>query len=291
MDCGSKFLRMLVIGCAVVVCGGLTGPVWAEEAEGEVLPAWKPSLTGGASFAQSSFSNWAQGGEDFIAWTFAAQGGVERVTEKWNWKTILELEYGFVTQGDEDARKSADRIRLESIWTRELMGHWGVFVAGSARTQFAEGKDYKQDPAIVTSAFADPIYLTQSAGVNRELAPGLNSRAGFQLQEVRTDKYRQYSDDEETTEIEDLKVEAGLTSVTGYEGNIREGLRARSKLSLFYSFKQTDELDVDWDSSLILEVTRFITVNYSMQILYDEDVDSRRQIKQFLGIGVLLTIF
>ena len=247
---------------------------------------WQESLVGSINLSQTSFSNWSQGGEDFIAWTFGATGGLNREDDRSAWKNSLKLEYGLVKQGSEDARKAVDQIFMESVYTRKFGWKADPYLAANLRTQFAEGKNYEVDPPVVTSDFWDPAYLTQSAGLERHFRPELTSRLGLALQEVLTSDYRQYSDDPATSKIEKTKVEGGLESVTNYEGTLREGLVAKSKLALFYSFKRTDQLDVDWNTDLSLKVIKNISVNYNLQIIYDKDVIDKAQVKQFLGVGV-----
>lgn len=276
------------------LAAALISAALASPAAGQTEPAgpagWRPSLVGTVNFSQTSFSNWSQGGEDFAAWTFGATGGLNLDSSERAWKNSLKLEYGLVDQSGQEARKSVDQIFLESVHIWKTGWKVDPFLSATARTQFAEGKNYSLTPPGVTSDFADPLLLTQTAGFSRALRPGMETRLGFSMQETMTDLYPQYSDDPETAEIENTKVEAGLESVTQYEGKLREGLVAKSKLRGFYAFDQLDELDLEWQNDLTLAVVKNLSVNYLLHLLYDEDVLDRLQVKQFLGVGFSVTL-
>jgi hypothetical protein len=250
---------------------------------------WKATAVGSVSFSAASFSNWSQGGEDFLAWNFGVNGAFDRDAEHSTWKNGLKLEYGLVNQGDSGARKSADQVFAASVYTRKSGWKLDPFVSANLKTQIAQGKDYAVTPAVVISDFADPLQLQQAAGLAKTFGAGWESRLGVSMQETMTDRYPKFSDDPRTVKVEKTRVQTGLESVSSYEGKPREGVAAKSKLRLFYSFNQTDQLDLDWANDVAVSIVKNLSLNYSLQMLYDRDVLSKLQVKQFMGVGLSLS--
>jgi hypothetical protein len=62
-----------------------------------------------------------------------------------------------------------------------------------------------------------------------------------------------------------------------------------SKLELFSTFKALDETDVNWDNTLQVKVSEYISVNINVNLIYDKDLSAKRQIKQTMALGLSYT--
>ena len=259
---------------------------------------WKNSLVAGLTFSQSAFSNWAAGGTSSAAWAWSLRGTFEQVEPGFTWRHKGQLEYGLLKQEGQDLRKSVDLIELETLYTRKLDFFVNPYGSASLKTQFTTGRDFKVEPGSngafpATSDFADPLYLAQSAGAGRTLLPGqLSTRLGFTVRETLTDVFRNFAAEASVDsctgnpDCERTKVETGLESVTELGRKLGETTSLSSKLGLFYSFEQPDELDVSWRSDLTIKALKILSVNFGLELLFDEDVVDKLQTKQALGIGV-----
>jgi hypothetical protein len=130
-------------------------PVWG----------WKHSVVSGLTLSQVSFKDWAQGGEDALAWTVRLDGRSQLDDTTFNWGNTYKMSYGMAKIGSADTRKTEDRIEFESVFIYKLGAEVNPYVAATLNTQFTEGVTIdaagKTTPV---STFFDPAYLTQSAG-------------------------------------------------------------------------------------------------------------------------------
>jgi hypothetical protein len=59
---------------------------------------------------------------------------------------------------------------------------------------------------------------------------------------------------------------------------------------LFSNLKAFDEIDSDWDTSLVAKLTKSIQMSFNVRVLRDADISRVRQWKQNLAIGVVYTL-
>jgi len=288
-------LRGLALVLNLMIFTFLMGiPLFGQEAE-EKAPeyGWKNTLVGGLNFTQNSFDNWAQGGENASAWQLNLNGKAVNSKEKYNWDNSGKIAYGRNKIAGLESRKSVDEIKADSVFTYL----WGVYVnpyvAASGETQFTAGYDYPKDPEeekVEVSNFLDPGYFTQSAGVGYEPVKEFKTRLGFAVKETITmDHNAPYADDPDTKEIEKIKVEPGMESVTDFSKSLFGGILMTSKLEIFSNFKGLDEIDVKWDNIFSAKISEYINVSFNIKLFYDRDISVKRQLKQSLSAGLTYT--
>ena len=278
--------RLIVVALTICLAPGLV--LTAASAEEDQLLGWKNELVFNFNLTQASFDNWAQGGENTLGWQMGLNGKFTHLGARHEWANTAKLAYGMQKVGDEDARKSVDEVKMETVYTYKTGFFVDPYVAATAQTQFSNGYLYEDTGKTAISGFLDPGYFTQSAGIGRSYGETLRSRLGFAFKETITDKYPvPYADDPETEdEIEDTKVELGMESVTDLSLTLGESLLFTSKLELFSDLEASNEIDVTWDNLLAAKVQKYVTVSLNVKIFYDRDISKKRQIKQSLAIGL-----
>jgi hypothetical protein len=248
---------------------------------------WQKSMVGGINLTQTSFDNWVQGGENQLAWQINLNGKFVNDQEKTNWANTGKFTYGNTKSGKEQAKKSIDEIKLESVLTYKLGVLINPFVAVTGETQFAPGYNYGTTPKTQLSAFMDPGYLRESAGVGFKPNEIVKTRLGVALKQTITSDYpAPYADDPKTTKIEKIKNEVGGESVTDVSWKISENSLFTSKLELFSALKSLEETDVNWDNVLTTKISKYFNVNFNFKLFYDRDISKMRQIKQAIALGV-----
>ncbi|MCK5078212.1 MAG: DUF481 domain-containing protein [Calditrichia bacterium] len=96
-----------------------------------------------------------------------------------------------------------------------------------------------------------------------------------------------YSDDPETVdEIETVRSEIGMESVTDYSRKLNENILFTTKLEAFSNFESVKEIDVRWDNVFSAKVSKYIVVSFNFKLFYDKDISVKRQIKQILAVGL-----
>ncbi len=258
----------------------------AEDTGKEQTPhGWTEKMTTGINLTQTSFDNWAQGGEDAIAWQTNLNFNFTLDREKTQWTNSGKFSYGSTKTGDEKARKSIDEIKLETVLTYKL-SRISPYLSATAESQFAPGYSYREESRTEISAFMDPAYFREAAGAEYQPNELIKTRFGFSLkQTVTSDHPVPYADDPETSEIEKTRSELGAESVTDLNWKIAENTLLTSKLELFSTFEALDQTDVQWDNVLTVSISKYFNVNINFKLFYDKDISSRRQIKQTIALG------
>ncbi|MFH1313003.1 MAG: DUF3078 domain-containing protein [Candidatus Eisenbacteria bacterium] len=278
-------LSLAILICAVFIVGDLPA---ACAGENEPVGGWTNEVVGSLNLTQAGFDNWAQGGENTLGWQTSLGGKFVSTGTGHEWVNAIKLAYGMTKVGDEDARKSVDEIRIESVFTYKAGFYVDPYVATTAETQFSTGHEYTDSSRTAISDFLDPGYFTQSTGIGRVFNDVIRSRLGASIKETVTDKYPvPYADDPDTPdEIEDIKVEVGAESVTDLSLKISDDLTFDSKLELFSNLKATNEIDVRWDNLLTAKIEEYLSVTLNVKVFYDSDISRSRQIKEALAIGL-----
>ncbi len=278
--------RLIVVALTICLAPGLI--LTAASAEDEQPLGWKNELVAGFNLTQASFDNWAQGGENTLGWQMGLNGRFTHLGAGHEWANTTKLAYGMQKVGDEDARKSVDEIKLETVYIHKAGFFVEPYLAATVQTQFSNGYLYDDTGKTAISGFLDPGYFTQSVGVRKSFRDVVSSRLGASVKETITDKYPvPYADDPETEdEIEDTKVELGMESVTDLSLTLSESLLFTSKLELFSDLEASNEIDVAWDNLLVAKVQEYVTVSLNVKIFYDRDISKKRQLRQSLAIGL-----
>ncbi len=248
---------------------------------------WQKEMVGGLNLTQTSFDNWVQGGEDQIAWLINLVGKFVNDQAKTNWANTGKFSFGNTKSGKQDAKKSIDEIKLESVLTYKLGVLINPYLAVTGETQFAPGYNYSNDSKTQISAFMDPGYLRESAGIAIKPNEIIQTRLGAALKQTLTSDYpTPYADDPKTSKIEKTKNEVGAESVTDLNWKVSENSLFTSKLELFSAFKTLNRTDVNWDNILTTKISKYFNVNINFKLFYDRDISKMRQIKQAIALGV-----
>lgn len=264
----------------------MTGLLFSQDAEGEKKKApdygWKNDVIANFSFTQNQFDNWSQGGESSWAWQTDLLAKFINDREKFNWANTGKLSYGQSKIGDVSARKAADEIKIESVFTYKIGENINInpYVAVSGLSQFTAGYEYTDTSRIKISNFMDPGYFTESAGVGYARNDNFKTRLGVSFKQTITDKFADRYALGET-----FRTEIGMESVTDLTLRFAENLVYTGKLGLFSNVKRFDEIDVDWDNVFVGKITDLLNVNLTIRLFYDRDISSKRQLKQTLAVG------
>jgi hypothetical protein len=248
------------------------------------------SLVSALNLTQVSFTDWAQVGENALAWVVSAEGKSmydDPEIGGYNWTNNYKFGFGQTRLGDQEIRKTNDKIDFETILTYKLGTYVNPYVSATLKTQFARGFQYSDTGKTPVSKFFDPGYMTQSAGVGYQPIPEVKTRLGAGLREVFAKEFAAlYSDDPATTDIEKVSVDGGLESVTEVEWKLEDNILFTSKLELFGPFKKLDEIVVRNDNTLAMAVSKYIAVNLNVQLINEKRISPRTQVKETLSIGL-----
>ena len=259
-------------------------------AQDKAPSTWKKSVKGGLNMTQTGYDNWSAGGENAFAWQMNLNYSFVQNLEKTTWSNTGKFLYGGTKTGENEMRKSADEIKMESVLTYKLGSKVNPFVAVTGETQFDAGYDYSTDSSFQISAFLDPGYFRESIGAGYVVNENVGTRLGLSFKQTVTSDYPSpYADDPTTLEVETLRSEVGAESVTDITVDVSDVTSYVSKLELFSAFSTFKDVDVNWDNTLTVKVSEYININVNFKMVYDKDISEKRQIKQSMAFGVNYT--
>jgi len=271
---------MVSLIVSAMVCGAR-----AQAVPDSAKSLWQKEMVASLQLSQTGFDNWAQGGENSAAWQAGLSFKFVRDAEQSTWSHSGKFAFGTTKAGKAGSKKSIDEIKLESVYTVKTGWAINPYAALSAETQFAPGYRYG-NPDVEISNFLDPGYLRESLGLGYKPNEVVFTRLGASIKETLTRNFpAPYADDPGTVEIEKTKMEAGAESVTDVNWKLSSNALLKSKLELFSNLKAFDEIDVNWDNVLSANVTKYVTFNFNVRLLYDKTVSPKRQIMQALTVG------
>ncbi|MFH1049530.1 MAG: DUF3078 domain-containing protein [bacterium] len=245
------------------------------------------------NISQISFTDWTQGGDNAITYTFMGDFGFNYAKDLWSFKNSLKLAYGQTKIAETDFKTNNNELYLESVYTRDI-GIWvDPFIGNLIRSTIAPGYDYSTSPEKTEIAnFFDPGYISQSIGVGINKSEMIKTRLGLAFQEViANNHWEKYTNDPTTTEEEKFKFETGIESVTDFDWKFMENMNLKSKLRLFSRFESLDVWDVRWDNVISAQVNKYIVVNLNLLVIYEKNQSLRSQIKEALQLGITYSLF
>lgn len=252
---------------------------------------WTHSLIAGFGLTQASFTNWASGGENSLAYTATVDGKSTQDMETTNWETAYKFAYGQSRVGTQGLRKTDDKIDISTVLMYKLWNEFNPYAAATFKSQFTTGYEYDDaGTRTAVSDLFDPAYMTQTAGIEYKPSAIIKTRLGAGLRQTITSKYPVYADDPETVEIETTLFQGILESVTDLEWVIEENIVFTSKLELIAPFESMDRLIVRNDNVLAAKVGDYFTTKLNVEFLNDWRVTRRTQVRETISIGVSYTL-
>jgi Protein of unknown function (DUF3078) len=289
-------LKILVICClSVMSVYGLVQAEDSEEQQSYIFGNW--TFTGGITGAGSytSFKDWQSGGTDATAANLMTDLSAQYAKNRITWKNTFKLEYGFTKIKDESIRKSSDLLSLESHLGVALMPKLSAYGRLSVSTSMTKGylnyddpidanfmdsreSEFDQMRVQIADSF-DPTNLSEGAGVeysvysNEDGSRSFKVKGGIGGRQLFRSNYYIEDDDSETTPVEFSPVEEyndfGLEAGADVSWLIHKHASFTSKALGFYGFGE-EFWKVEWDSSLVLNLTKHVGISLTATMLYDE---------------------
>lgn len=213
---------------------------------------------------------------------------------KSSWESNLDLGYGLVKQGDQDVRKSDDRIDLSSKYGRQATKHLYYSVLFNMKTQMTKGFLYPQDSVI--SNFMAPGYFLLSLGMDYKpneyfslyVSP-LTDKMTVVTDEILAESYG-------LEEGKSLRSEIGGFLKITFQKDVIENVNFLTRLDLFTNYADNPQnVDVSWEVVIGMKINKWLTANFSTHLIYDDDIiiddgegnlAPRTQFKEVFGVGL-----
>ncbi|HTA75679.1 MAG TPA: DUF3078 domain-containing protein [bacterium] len=273
-----KFLWVLIFFC-------VTSMTWAQTATVVLAqpPAdeWKNQILANLNLNQGSFSNWVQGGINFITWQAGLNARFEKDNTGINWLNTLKLQYGLTYNNLQGTQVTSDTIDLESVYSWKTWQYISPYVSLSIQNQFGYGFNYTTTPATQTSNFMDPGYFTESVGLKYTPDTIFNTRLGAGLKETVANQFEAVY-----TQNQNVLTQLGISWVSELNLKFSDSSSFDSKLDTFWPGGSINLTVAEWDNLLTIGINKLLNFTMEDDFRYDSVIYNGIQVKELAGLGV-----
>ncbi len=280
--------RTLCLFVSLILMTALANEALAQDAAEVDSTGWQTEATASLNGSQASYSNWAEGGINSLAFTASVTGKAKKITENWLLNHDLRLALGSLKQDSLDFRKADDLIQYTGTFeykNEDTFAKWHPTAALTFRSQFADGFNYKTSPETKVSTTLTPAILTQTLGFTNQPVEWFTWLIGIAGKEtiVGVERFRPlYGNALDET----MRLEAGFNTTATVDKDIFENVHLKSALNIFGAFNQLGNPDIRWENLLSMQVNSWLSVNFEYVTFYDRDISTKVQTKQVLSTGV-----
>jgi len=272
----------------------------AKDPNDTVPKIWKKGGLYGINISQGSLSNWAAGGDDFsLSVNSVLNLFAFYKKNKHSWDNTLDFNFGYVKTTSLGSRKNDDRIDILSKYGYAIGSKWNVAGLFNFRSQLFKGYTYDSDgERTFASAFLSPAYILVSPGFDYKPVANLS----FFISPI-TVRWTIVKDD--TLSAKGLygvdpgkhaNSEVGAFASINYLKEFSKTITYKGRLDLFSNYRRNPQnVDLYFTNVLNVKLNKIITVTWSVDMIYDDDVRlfgenknaAGLQLKSLVGIGML----
>ncbi|MFV0507219.1 MAG: DUF3078 domain-containing protein [Bacteroidales bacterium] len=290
------FRKLLTLGSLFLFVASFTN---AQELAKDTS-FWTKTLINTLTFSQTSFSNWSGGGDNALTLNGIIDYKLNYEKERSVWDNNLIMGYGINKTKDDGITKSDDRLEFSTKYGYSKSKKLKYSALLDFKTQFAKGYDSDID-TLKVSNFMAPGYLSIGLGVDWRpkkwisiFASPLSTKMTFVLDDELSEKGSFGLDPGDR-----LRAELGATVKAEMSKEIIKNVNVNSTLTLFSNYMEKPQnVDVNWDTRVNMKINKYMSANFSLNMVYDDDVEIEDenghtrpilQIKEIFGIGLSAT--
>jgi hypothetical protein len=267
---------------------------------------WKSKYESALGFSQTVLSNWAKGGEKSSYSANIILNVYKDYSRKSiTWNNYLGIAYGLSKQQSITMlRKTDDKINFLTKGGIYAWKNWDYTGFFEFKSQFSEGFLYPND-SVHISAFMAPAYFQLSLGMNYKpveyfavfISPGgarLTVVNDSTLTNRKEGAYGVYGDNTTLWQV-------GGSINAIFKKDIMKNVNLLSKLDIFSNYRdRPNKLIVGWENNILMKVNKYISLNISTMLIYDEKAIVTEnnpkfkdilQFRETFGVGLAYTIF
>lgn len=246
---------------------------------------------------QASFSNWIAGGENNISGTLGLNYDFNYLKGDWTWNNKIIASYGLVkTEGSEFAKKTDDRLELNSLLGKKAEKNLFYSAFLNFKTQFAKGYTFGNDPVTgeeirtERTNFFSPAYLQFGPGIlwkkndnfTVNFAPA-TSRFIFVNSDFTLPNEAYFG----VEEGKSTRFELGASLSAYYKFELMENVSFENILNLYSNYlEDAQNVDLDYQLNVVMKINKYLSTNLAVQTIYDDNAIGRLQVRQVFGLGI-----
>lgn len=252
---------------------------------------WKRGGLTALNFAQSSFTNWAAGGENAISATALTTFFANYKKDDITWDTNLDMAYGLLKSGSSKVRKNEDKIDFNTkVGKYAFYEHWYYTALLNFKSQFDNGYNLPDDSTVI-SHFMAPGYILGAIGLDYKTTDNsfsffispitckttivndqrLADLGAFGVEPAKFDTVGGAYVMVKGGEM--IRTELGGYIRITYKKDIMKNVNLATRFELFSNYLDNPQnIDVNWEVLIGMKVNKLISVNLSTQLIYDHDI-------------------
>lgn len=237
-------------------------------------------------FNQSSFSNWAAGGNNTVAGNMMLNYDFNYKKKKWNWDNKVISSYGLSYVDGQGIRKTDDRFEYNSLLGLKTSKLWFLSFFSNFKTQFTRGYDYKKEPKQPVSDFFSPAYWSFGPGMLWKRND--NSRINIAPATARyTFVSREFSGKYGVDEDKTSNLGLGF-SLSGYfKKEIAKDVVFEHIIAIYSDYlHKPQNIDIDYQFNVYVKINKNLSTNLVLHTIIDDDASSKVQFKEVFGLGI-----
>lgn len=265
----------------------------AKEVKSIEKDGWKKGGTFIFNVNQGSLQNWAAGGEqNTLGINSILNYAVNYRKGKNTWDNYFDLALGFQNATSFSRyRKIDDRIDITSKFGHQVSKKWYAAALVNFNSQALEGFDYTTDTKI--SNFLAPGKVLVSLGM--DFRP--NDNFSIFMSPITTRWI--LKKDNDFFAIDKFGVpafkksfnEIGAYITAKYSKPVSSWATYTGRLDLFSNYKRKPQnVDVFFTNLLAMKFNSWLGTTVSVDMVYDDDIIKKTQLKEILGIGLTLKL-
>lgn len=244
---------------------------------------------------QGALRNWAGGGEqNTLGFTTILNYNLNHRKGRITWNNYLDIALGFQNASSfGQFRKVDDRIDITSKYGYQFSKKWYTALLANFNSQALVGYNYTDTFNTKISNLLSPGKILLSAGIDFRPDNSFSFfisplTARFIL---KTDQDFYAAEKFGVPPFRKSYTELGAFSTAKYTKKINKWAFYTGRLDLFSNYKRNPKnVDIFFTNLLTLKFNKWLATNISVDLVYDDDVLKKTQLKEILGIGLTVKI-
>jgi len=256
---------------------------------------WQKAGTFLINVNQGALRNWSGGGEyNTLGVTTLLNYNLNHRKGKISWNNYFDIALGFQNASSfGQFRKVDDRVDITSKYGYQFSKQWYTALLANFNSQALAGYNYTDSVNTKISNILSPGKILMSAGVD------FRPDKSFSLFVSPVTTRFILKTDEEFHTIDKFGVppnqrsytELGSFATAKYTKKFAPWAFYTGRLDLFSNYKRNPEnVDVFFTNLVTMKFNKWLATNISVDMVYDDDVLKRTQLKEILGIGVTVKL-
>lgn len=258
-----------------------------SESEKPDTSYWQWGGLGSVQFGQTALVNWAAGGNSQISVNIRGFLYANYKKKKHIWENSFNGNWGIVKFKGETAQINQNLFVINSQYGYELADKVYLSALANIQSPFSKGFDYEEEPKLLITQFAAPMFIKTSLGIDYKPTDWLSifvSPLAGKYTIVASDsiaalnRYIPATLDENGTPFynDKFRAEFGALARVTFQKELVKNVTLRSVVEVFNNYTDPNKsnrknFDIDWQTGLDLKVNDWLAVGLFTHLIYDDN--------------------